>query len=158
MSRMTAIRILGCASVVLFIAMAAQSSALVPSIPVIQFTFSEVSFNAILAQWGPRGVERFKWHFVVDYPFLVSYGSFGYLLSRHIRHGDDTNTDSVVITRALPFAAFCDAAENGLHLYFLHAANIPAVPYFVAGCVSTLKWALIGVGVVGIAYRLRRRH
>jgi hypothetical protein len=139
------IRIVGVAAAVLFVTMAIHAAPLQPSIPRIQFTFSEASFNSILAQWRPDGVSRFTWHFAIDFPFLVSYGIFGYLLARNRSlQAGDFGWPSVLVAWALPVAAVLDAAENALHLSFvLAAAGLPAWLYPLAGGVATAKWVLI---------------
>lgn len=154
MSRIVLLRIVGCFTALLFVAMVIQSAPLKPSIPMIHFTFSEASFNSILAQWGPTGVARFKWHFAIDFPFLISYGSFGYLLCKHtsLTLGLPKLTKAL-FTWALPFAAVMDAMENLLHLTFIYAGKgIPAAFYFMAGTVATCKWAVIVAFVIGAGY------
>jgi hypothetical protein len=154
MSRIVQLRILGSVMVLLFITMVIHGSSLKPAIPVIHFTFSEASFNAVLAQWQPIGVARFKWHFTIDFPFLVSYGFFGYMLCKHtsLTLGLSTLAKSL-LTWALPFAAVMDAVENLLHLIFINGGNgIPAAFYFIAGTVATLKWTVIVAFVIGAGY------
>ena len=153
-SRMVLLRILGILTALLFVAMVIHAAPLYPSIPTIHFTFSEASFNAVLAQWQPTGVARFKRHFAFDFPFLVSYGFFGYLLCKHtsLTLGLSTRVKSL-LTWALPFAAAMDAVENLLHLTFIYAGKgIPAAFYFVAGIVATFKWAVIVAFVIGAGY------
>ena len=154
MSRMVLLRILGILTALLFVAMVIHAAPLNPSIPTIHFTFSEASFNAVLAQWQPTGVARFKRHFTFDFPFLVSYGFFGYLLCKHtsLTSGLSTSVKSL-LTWALPFAAVMDAVENLLHLTFIYAGKgIPAAFYFVAGIAATFKWAVIVAFVIGAGY------
>ena len=154
MSRIVPLRILGTATAMLFVAMAIHAAPLEPSIPTIHFSFSEASFKSVLAQWQPAGVARFKRHFTIDFPFLVSYGFFGYLLSQHISLtlGLSTLARSL-LSWALPSAAVMDAAENLLHLSFVYAATaMPAALYFVAGVVATFKWTLIVAFAIGAGY------
>ena len=152
--RIVLLRILGIFTALLFVAMVLHAAPLTPSIPTIHFTFSEASFNAVLAQWQPTGVARFKRHFTFDFPFLVSYGFFGYLLCKHtsLTSGLSTSVKSL-LTWALPFAAVMDAVENLLHLTFIYAGKgIPAAFYFVAGIAATFKWAVIVAFVIGAGY------
>jgi len=152
-------RILGAVTALLFVAMASHAAPLDPVIPVIQFCFDEASFKSVLAQWGPSGVVRFNWHFAIDFPFLVSYGFFGYRVSRHspLTSGLPTLMKSS-LTWALPAAAALDAGENVLHLVFVHEVPaIPAMLYFVAGLVATFKWMLIAAFGLGIGYAWLRR-
>jgi hypothetical protein len=154
MSRIRQLRLLGTVTALLFGAMAIQSASLEPSIPTIHFSFSATSFNAVLAQWQAAGVARFTTHFAFDFPFLVSYGVFGYALAAY------THLPRALpailrrpFTWALPVAALMDAAENVLHLYFVHATAIPFPSlYFAAGIIATLKWLLIAAFVMGVLY------
>ena len=136
----------------LFLAMAMHAAPLHPPIPAIQFTYSEGAFHAVLAQWQADGVARFARHFAIDFPFLVSYGLFGYLFAVHwLRGAERSAFFRSAAVWGLPAAALMDAAENLFHLYFIHAsAAVPAPLYFVAGLVATLKWLLIAVFVVAV--------
>src|SRR6185436_19031310 len=154
MSRIVLLRILGIFTALLFVAMVIHAAPLKPSIPTIHFSFSEATFNSVLNQWQPTGVARFKWHFTIDFPFLVSYGFFGYMLCKHtsLTLGLSPLAKSL-FTWALPFAAVMDATENLLHLTFVYVGNgIPAAFYLLAGTVATLKWSAIVAFVIGAAY------
>lgn len=148
----------GLISLALFAAMAIHSAPLTPSIPAIQFTYDEAAFKAVLAQWGPDGIARFRKHFFIDFPFLISYGIFGYRLAKFgLRPGKPGALAKSLLTWALPAAALLDAAENALHLSFIaEGANPMAGAYLLAGLVATGKWVLIAFFVVGFI-RARRR-
>ena len=148
----------GALALLLFAAMAIHSAPLSPSIPVIQFTYGEAAFKAVLAQWGPIGIERFRSHFFIDFPFLTSYAVFGYLLARHAVPADTpNNTARTFLTWALPLAAVLDAGENLLHLRFIADGAYPmAGAYLLAGVVATGKWALIAAFIIGFFYARRR--
>lgn len=149
----------GALSLLLFIAMVVHSAPLSPSIPALQFTFTPAAFQAILAHWGPAGVARFKSHFVIDFPFLLSYGVFGYLyarqskllacLSARPRH---------LLSWTLPGAALLDAGENLLHLHLLTAPTEPPALYLLAGLVASLKWTAIAAFIVGLLVVANRRR
>lgn len=153
----------GTVSALLFLAMALYSSPLSPGIPCLQLTFDATAFKTILGQWGENGVARFRGHFFIDFPFLVSYGLFGYLLGQ--RSGLWSAASPVRRTSAtclLPAAALGDAGENLLHLYLTaEQTNPPAVLYPLAGGIAGGKWLLIGsfVAVTAVAlWRARRRQ
>lgn len=151
---------IGTTTVVLFLAMAIHAAPLQPPIPAIQFTYSESAFRAILAQWQGAGVARFKAHFAIDFPFLVSYAAFGYLLCARLPSRLPAHS---VIRSALPWslpaAASFDAVENLLHLYLVQAAGpIPAPVYLLAGLVATCKWLLIGGFLAGAIYATARKR
>jgi len=141
-------------SLLLFVAMVIHSAPLSPSIPVIQFTYDESAFKAVLALWGPLGVERFRSHFLIDFPFLASYGVFGYLLARHATPTDKCGKSTqLFLTWALPAAAALDACENLLHLSFIADGASPMTgAYLLAGLVATGKWVLIAAFVIGYFY------
>lgn len=151
----------GALSLLLFIVMAVHSAPLSPSIPALQFTFEPAAFQAILAQWGPAGVARFRSHFAIDFAFLLSYGLAGYLCARHTglfaSLGDRAR---LLLTWTLPGAALLDAGENLLHLHLLDATSSqPPMLYLLAGLVASLKWGAIAVFAVGIAAaRIRQQQ
>lgn len=133
---------------VLFALMAWQAAPLSPPIPALQLTFSRESFNAILEQWGAEGLARFRQHFLIDFPFLISYGLFGILLAQRPAWQG--------IARLLPSAALLDAIENGLQLGLLTWGNeAPDLLYLVAGQVATAKWALLATFVLRAGLRRR---
>lgn len=159
MQRRTATLLLwlsGALALGLFIAMAIHSSPLSPGIPALQLTFDETGFKAILAQWGPDGIALFRRHFCIDFPVLVSYGAFGYLLVRYgclFRTLDKTTR--FLSGWAMPGAAGLDASENLLHLQLISepATHAPAL-YLISGLVGTGKWLLIANFMAGTLYLL----
>lgn len=144
----------GSLALLLFLAMVVFTLPLRPGIPCLQLTYSETAFQAILAQWGPNGMARFRTHFAIDFPVLISYGLFGYLLgSWSSLFKAQTATLRRLMTWMLPAAAGMDAAENLLHLYLI--AGPPAMPemlYLAAGSIASIKWLLIVIFVIGTAY------
>lgn len=155
----------GALSLLLFIVMAVHSAPLSPSIPALQFTFDPAAFQAILAQWGPAGVARFRSHFAIDFPFLLSYGLSGYLWARHTTLFAGLGARSrQLLTWTLPGAALLDAGENLLHLYLLHlhllaTTSQPPALYLLAGLVASLKWSAIAAFAIGIFYaKIRQRQ
>ena len=152
------IAIVGASTALLFIVMALHASPLEPSVPQLQMTFSEAAFRTILAQWQPSGVARFAWHIAIDFPFLVAYGLFGYVLYRHgFQSLPVSERTRAILSWTLPLAAVLDAAENLLHLSFIVAAQAPAVLFFFAGVIATLKWALFLGFALATAFNAMRR-
>jgi len=136
--------------------MVVHSSPLAPGIPALQLTFNEAAFKAILAQWGPDGIARFRAHFRIDFLVLTSYGVFGYLF---VHYGGlfrllDKKTRRIA-GWVMPVAAVLDAIENLLHLELIAepATHAPAL-YLTAGLVSAGKWLLIANFMVGTLYLL----
>lgn len=146
----------GTTALLLFLAMVAYTWPLKPSIPCLQLTFSETAFKEILAQWGAAGRLRFHRHFFIDFPVLVSYGIFGYLLAtasplfknQPLRHRR-------CLTWTLPLAALLDVLENLLHLHLSAEPSslLPAL-YLAAGIVASGKWLLIAIFTIttGLAW------
>lgn len=155
---MRTVRVLVAASALLFVAMALYTSPLDPSIPAIQFTFTESAFKSVLNAWGPSGVARFRAHFAIDFPFLATYGALGYLLSKRTRlFRSVTQRAASLLAVSLPVAAAADAIENALHLYFLYGTvPIAEALYFAAGVAASVKWLLIAAFVCCSLYALRK--
>jgi len=149
---MLSVRILGIVSALLFSAMALYTFPLTPSIPAIQLTFSESAFRTILTEWTPLQVEIFKRHFLIDYPFLISYGVLGYLISTKTNLFSAYHQPArALLTAMLPVASIADAIENSMHLVFLYGAGpFGQEQYFAAGAAALTKWLLIG-GYIGSA-------
>lgn len=147
----------------LFIAMATFSSPLQPSIPALQFTFTETAFKNIISLWPAGGMDIFRGHFLIDFPFLLSYGVLGYVITTHTSLFSDVSTSiKTAFAHCLPCAAIADVMENLLHLYLVSAADpIPSFFYFAAGSMATVKWllaALFGLAAIAaLAVRAWRR-
>lgn len=154
MPRKLLLWLVGTVTVLLFLGMAIHAAPLEPSIPVIQFTFSEAAFNSVLSRWGPDGLARFKSHFAFDFPFLVSYGLFGYLLSRYTSLFKKLRPVArSSCAWSLLAAAVMDATENLLHLHFISGATaIPSALYLAAGIAASIKWLLITAFAIGAGY------
>ena len=136
-----------------------QAAPLEPSIPTLQFTFDEAAFKSVLMQWQSDGIARFKAHFLIDFPFLFSYGLFGYQLSRQTSLLKNLPVGArSLLSWILPAAAAMDAAENLLHLDFVFAVTaIPPPLYLVAGVAATAKWSLIVAFLAAIGYGAVRK-
>lgn len=145
------LRIFGIATLLLFLAMATHAFPLRPPVPAIQFTYSEASFRAVLEQWQPQGIQRFRAHFFIDFPFLASYAIFGYLLAAHLLKSVRSPAGwRRWFPWLLPGAAAMDAVENLLHLYLISGAAAPSFLYTLAGVVATGKWLLAAAFVLGV--------
>lgn len=136
-------------SALLFVAMAIHSAPLDPSIPVLQLSFSEAAFRAVLEAWQGAGVARFKAHFAFDFPLLLSYGALGFALATRTRllHACAPKR-RVLLALALPCAALADAGENLIHLHLAFGAG-PFLPahYVLACSLASAKWTLIALFV-----------
>jgi hypothetical protein len=153
-------RLLATVSALLFIAMAIYTSPLDPGIPALQFTFTESAFRSILDKWQPTGVTRFKAHFAIDFPFLICYGALGFLIATRTTIFQNLPPFlKSLLTLSLPSAAVADVIENAMHLHFLiGTGQFSLAQYFVAGVAAALKWLLIGIFAVSVAYSLYQRR
>ena len=156
---MRTVHVLATATALLFVAMALYTLPLDPSIPAIQFTFTESAFKSILNSWKPTDLARFRAHFAIDFPYLACYGALGYLFStRTGLFRSATQHTKSLLAVSLPVAATADAIENALHLYFLYGtAPIVRVLYFAAGVAASVKWLLIVTFVCCVMYALRKK-
>jgi hypothetical protein len=138
----------------LFIGMALYLLPLEPSIVSLQFSFTESDFKWILGRWQTAGVCRFKAHFAADFPFLVCYGLFGYVLVAR------TNTLNAVAPRlkslliwTMPAAAMADIFENILQLRLLDIKiGLSPIWYAALGAAATVKWLLLVLFVLTLLF------
>lgn len=143
----------------LYAAMVAWTWPLDPGIPALQMTFTEGGFRRVLAQWSSADLERFRLHFLIDYPFLFCYGLLGFKLSTRTKvFARWPRRHRAMLTLALPVAAMADIVENLIHLGLLNAsATAPGAIYLVAGIASTIKWSLVVVFVLALPAAWLRR-
>jgi hypothetical protein len=150
--------LLAAASALLFMAMVIYTWPLDPSIPAIQFTFTEAAFNNTLNGWQPAEFARFKYHFAIDFPFLLCYGALGYFITMRtpLFRIFKAHTKTL-IAALLPVAAGADAIENALHLFFVSATGpLPPTLYMAAGLAASTKWGLIVAFFACSTYALRK--
>lgn len=150
----------GIAAAALFFSIAAYVHDLDPGVIALQLTFDKDSYRSTLNAWPAGGMHVFRTHFALDFPFLTSYGLFGYLLAQ--RTGLFARAPvpiQSILPWVLPMAALLDAVENLMHLAIVaDFAAAPAALVFSAGIVATLKWLLIaGFATGAVLFRLGRR-
>ncbi len=137
----------GFCSLVLLTGLAVYLMPLRPNIVALQFTFSPEAFQAVLNDWQPEGVARFRAHLPIDGVLLLCYGAYGYLQTTRT-HLFASFSDSArgFIASMLPLAAFFDAVENLMHFLLTNPGAPPNPPMaFYAGCSSTLKWTFLSL-------------
>lgn len=146
-------------TIALFITMATYCSPLNPSVPALQFTYSEAAFKAITETWGEAGVDRFKGHFLIDFPFLLCYGLLGYwIVTRTEIFSRLPQPIRTALAWCLPLAALADAVENVLHWHLLSSPGpFGASLYFTTGAVATIKWGLDALFVICVVWALSTR-
>ncbi len=143
---------------VLFVSMAAYTASIRPGIPELQLTFSQAGFQQITGLWSNADLEKFKRHFLIDFPFLLSYGALGYrmVIAPGVFRSLTTATRGR-LALVLPLAALADGVENVFHLFFIAAASPqPEYAYFMAGMAALVKWLLIVAFVVAFITALVR--
>jgi len=150
---------LGVLALTLFAGIGVHLAPLDPNILHLQFAFRAQAFDAILSQWQPIGVARYRAHLPADFLLLAVYAVFGFRFGRERAPTLTAHPRlALCVTWALPLAAVADATENALHLV-LTGGNVPAspVPYLLAGVVASTKWLGIGVFLVCVGHLSRRR-
>ena len=149
---MKIVLIIAAITAALFIAMVTFTLPLRPSIPQLQLTFTETAFKTIIDAWQPIGVERFKAHFAIDFPFLLCYGTLGYLIATRTKIFSHWPVGiQFLLAYCLPFAAGADVIENFLHLHLVsNAGHFPEPLYILAGTSASFKWLLDGIFVCSV--------
>lgn len=144
----------------LFAAMAWHSSPLQPGIPLLQLTFTEGAFRAVADQWSSAELARFHDHFFWDFPFLVCYGVWGWVLVQQTTWFNRESASKVLPWAwCTPLASGLDALENIMHLHLVFTPG-PFHPaeYAVAGGVSCAKWMLLIAFGIKLGLVFFRRH
>ncbi len=126
---------------------------------IIEFEFVRTSSRAarFLAEWGSDGRDTVRSLLLVDYGFMLSYGTFvtlGGLAARDF--GRERGMSKLAATgRVVPWfavaAALFDATENALLLLILGGHGGSAAPVLATAC-SSIKWALIAIAVVYVGW------
>ena len=144
---MRTVRLLAMVTALLFAAMALYTAPLEPSIPVLQFTFTESAFKAVLELWQPAGIMRFKYHLAIEVPFLLCYGLLGFMMvTRTELFQLFPYSARALLSLSLPVAAVADAVENLLHWHLVSGDGpFASSLYLVAGMVASFKWLLIAI-------------
>jgi hypothetical protein len=153
-------RVLTWMTALLFAAMAWHSWPLQPGIPLLQLTFTEGAFRAVVNQWSSADLARFHDHFFWDFPYLVCYGMWGWVLVQQSTwFRSERGSKFLPWAWCTPLASGLDALENIMHLHLVFTPG-PFHPaeYAVAGGVSSAKWVLLLVfGMKLVLVLLTRR-
>jgi hypothetical protein len=131
---------------------------------IIEFEFVRSANRAAryLAEWGPAGRDSVRLSLIVDYGFMLSYGSFVTLAGLATRDfGRVRGHRSLAsVGRVVPWlaaiAAVFDAAENALLLLIVGGSGGSVAPVLATAC-ATVKWCLISVAVAYLAWGLAVR-
>jgi hypothetical protein len=154
---LTALRLSAALAAALFIGLAWYLAPLEPGVLALQFAFTPRAFASVVHAWPSEALARYRAHLPLDFVLLAAYGSFGWLLAtRTALFAHCHPALRRFACWALPLAALCDAAENGLHLWLteLPRFGMPAA-YALAATASTLKWLLLLAFAASLAYALR---
>jgi hypothetical protein len=121
---------------------------------IIEFEFVRSSGRAarFLSEWGPDGRDTVRASLLVDYGFMVAYGSFFTLTGLATRDfARDRGLRRLAgAGRVVPWfaaaAALFDATENALLLLILGGHGGGAAPVLATSCAS-VKFVLIAVAI-----------
>ncbi|HST70285.1 MAG TPA: hypothetical protein VLI94_11585 [Solirubrobacterales bacterium] len=121
--------------------------------------------DEILDEWGDAGQDAAREQLLIDFAFLIAYGTFLVLAVAAVRDRLDRRgrTRLAEIGAAVvPFgaiAAACDAAENACLLAVLDDAGqaFPVLAFIFAATKFALLAAALAYLLVGIGLSLRRR-
>jgi hypothetical protein len=137
-----------------------------PGIIGFEFAASPARAARVLAEWGPKGRDAARVSLIVDYAYMVCYGSFFTLAGLAVR--DLARTRSwprlAAAGAVVPFfaaaAAGFDAVENVFLLLVLEGDGGEHAPLIATVC-SSIKFTLIASAILyvlcGLALRIRRR-
>lgn len=116
-----------------------------------QLSFDVKSVAALLAAWGPAGIETFKTHFYLDFihPFL--YGAFLFISMLYLdtELSGEPSASRIPMFCYIPCAgAALDLAENVMELVMLgQNPDLSAPLVFATALVSLTKWVLAGISI-----------
>jgi hypothetical protein len=128
-----------------------------PGIIEFEFVGDARRASRFLAEWGASGRESARISLIVDYGFMVGYGSFvtlGGLTARDFgrRHGRRALAS---VGRIVPWfavvAAVFDALENAFLLLIVGGGGGSAAPVIATACAS-VKWTLIAIAVAYLTW------
>ena len=168
MTRRWGLIVSGIALVALLLAMAPAEEQMQengPGIVAFELAGSQDRADEILAEWGDSGQDAAREQLLIDFAFMIAYGTFLVLAVAAVR---DRVRDrgwprfAAVGTVVVPFgaaAAAFDAMENACLLAVLGEAGsaFPALAAIFAGIKFILLAMAIAYLVVGIAMSLRSR-
>lgn len=137
-----------------------------PGIVTFELAGSQDRADEILAEWGDDGRDAAREQLLVDFAFLIAYGTFLVLAVAAVRDLSSRRgrTRLAGVGAAIvPFGALAaafDAAENACLLAVLDGAGqvFPVLAFVFAATKFALLVAAIAYLAVGIALNLRRRR
>lgn len=168
MTRRRGLIVSGIAFVALLLVMApaeGQMQETGPGIVAFELAGTEERADEILAEWGSDGQDAAREQLLIDFAFLIAYGTFLVLAVAAVRdllsRRDRTRlaaVGAVVVPFGAAAAAF-DAVENACLLAVLGDAGspLPTLAAVFAATKFALLVAAVAYLVVGIALSLRRR-
>ncbi|HEX6154136.1 MAG TPA: hypothetical protein VFZ19_11500 [Solirubrobacterales bacterium] len=168
MTRRWGLIVSGVALVALLLAMAPADEQMQEKgsgIVAFELAGSQERADEILDEWGDAGQDAAREQLLIDFAFLIAYGTFLVLAVAAVRDllGRRGRTRLAAIGAVVvPFgalAAACDAVENACLLAVLDGAGsaFPTLAFIFAATKFALLAAAIAYLVVGGALSLRRR-
>lgn len=158
----------GIALVALLLAMAPAEEQMQengPGVVTFELAGSQERADEILAEWGSDGQDAAREQLLIDFAFLIAYGTFLVLAVAAVsgRLGERGRPRLAAVGAVIvPFgalAAACDAVENACLLAVLDGAGsaFPTLATIFAAAKFALLAAAIAYLLVGIALSLGRR-
>jgi hypothetical protein len=168
MTRRRGLIVSGIAIVALLLAMAPAEDRMQENgagIVAFELAGSQERADEILDEWGDAGQDAAREQLLIDFAFLIAYGTFLVLAVAAVRDrvGDRGRPRLAAIAAVVvPFgaiAAACDAVENACLLAVLDGAGsaFPTLATIFAAAKFALLIAALVYLVVGLALSLRRR-
>lgn len=167
MTRRWGLIVSGVALVALLLAMAPAEEQMQengPGIVAFELAGSQDRADEILAEWGDDGQDAAREQLLIDFAFMLAYGTFLVLAVAAVRDllgRRGWPRLAAIGAVVVPFgavAAACDAVENACLLVVLDGAGaaLPVLAAIFAGLKFALLAAAIAYIVVGIALSLGR--
>jgi hypothetical protein len=133
-----------------------------PGILAFEFAATKARASQILAEWGPNGRHAARVSLIVDYAYMVSYGSFFTLAGLATRDLARTRgwrrlaTAGMIVPFFAATAALADAIENVFLLLVVEGHGGELAPLIATIC-SASKFTLITIAIgyvlCGLAWR-----
>lgn len=134
-----------------------------PGILSFEFAATKARASQILTEWGPKGRDIARLSLIVDYAYMISYGSFFTLAGLATRDVALTRNWRGLATAGtiVPFfalaAAIFDAIENVLLILVLEGHAGQHAPLIATIC-SSIKFTLITIAILyvlcGLTWRV----
>lgn len=123
----------------------------------MQTSFSKAKLQTVLDEWGKYGLIAYMNSMYIDFIFPFAYAialASGVAIISTEKERAATPTKLALTFFTLPLVAgFCDIIENSFHLILLpNLSSFGGGLVFLSALASTIKFILMGVTIVAIAF------